>query len=1298
MGRTRLSVRGVRKFLLCMAAAACLLIASQAARADVADLEKDLQTSLEQSGKQVSLAARKLEAGLDASPEIARLRTLAENIRVTHMLLEERFRLREEKARSVGAEILSRQKAMAEGYKAALTKYLSLIDSLPATGPIPQSAIRNLQSLLEKILPRKKRPLIGSLPYKHLNYPSAEPSTAPVITPAYQDGNKTVGTDDTKDTPEAPITKEIASLAQSLSWSPVSIYEYVKNSIHTEWYWGCMKGAEETLHQKSGNDCDQATLFAALLRASGFPTRYVRGSVEFITSGNEKPIDRIKNLFGIDDPANIARFLQKAGIPYKPVIAGGGIANFQIEHVWVESQIPYANYRGAIIDDRGKTWLGLDTSLKVKGYRQNQPKDVFALSALSGQLSQMRDQYLGIASSGTGSTPFELNQTPLEYLRSSIDSELRTLNSELRYADFLRSRTLIPEIMNILPAGLQFKEISITNEYTSIPEELRHKVRFTAKTAQHSELLNIELDVFKMSNKHVTISYEPESVADQETINAWGGLDNTPAYLVRLRPVLKVGGQRMAVGKDGLPMGSDYQFTVELIGPVHGSQSSSSEKTTNTLIVGNLTVIGITAQKAVAAPSPLAGEGGGEGAKDAERLLYEAAQHYIDRWNKSEEELASFLHLTIARPIPTVVTLGGVIDVTYLLDMPHGFTWKGVYLDADVKRIETVQSAQFGVQHDREKLFMQLSGLQGSVLEHRIFEDDWKVSAISTAKLIQLCTQNSALCTGVITIDKGNVDTVVPTLPYDPSIKDDMTNAVNQGYELRTLNSELSYLDWTGMGYLKEMPETAESGWMLSGVIAGGMTAVSSGKWDGWMFDNILAAPYQDSYKTVIIMEPKDGTVLPVSSIGVSGYVIDPKARVTVNGVQAYIEDNIFTAQVNLTPGMNKITAIATNAAGKQTSDTVIVKYSIPLRTAITFPFDGADISQSPIFVEGLVSDPTATVKINDITANVSSDGKFTAMGIPLIEGPNRITVTAVNQDGATDSQAITVNYKANQTPSPISVTITHPAPNAAINKPMTMVVGTVTTTANEVWVKVNGVPAVVYGNQFVINNVPLVDGSNRIVADAMDDIGAIARAEVSVNANTTAPYVLLGTNITSGIAPFTSYFSTITNVPNAAASYRIDFEGDKTDDYNSEIFENVAHTYGGKGIQFPVIYVTDDQGNVYSDTIAIVRLSKDAMDALLKNKWERAKGKLSQQDTIGALQYFSDGSKTKYQRVFEKLSPYMPDIIANMSDITLDRVIGDVAEYRTTKLENIEGQMREITYFLYFRKDVNGQWKLESL
>ena len=303
------------------------------------DIENDLQNDLIQSKTLILGIKNKLDQGLSVETDLARLRTTADNIKVTQMLLEERFRQREEKARTIGSTAVSRHQAMAEGFREALSEYLNLINNLPSDGTMPQSAVRNVKSFLDKLLPKKKRPLIGSLPYKHLNYPGNEPNSAPAITPAFKGGNKIVSPEDTKSTPEAPISHDISVLAQSLKWNPVLIYEYVKNNVETEWYWGCMKGAEETLRQKSGNDCDQAALFTALLRASGFPTRYVRGTIEFFAGGrNPVPMDKIKNLTGVDDPVKIAEFFQKAGIPYKPIITGGVISNFQIEHLGLKAR------------------------------------------------------------------------------------------------------------------------------------------------------------------------------------------------------------------------------------------------------------------------------------------------------------------------------------------------------------------------------------------------------------------------------------------------------------------------------------------------------------------------------------------------------------------------------------------------------------------------------------------------------------------------------------------------------------------------------------------------------------------------------------------------------------------------------------------------------------------------------------------------------------------------------------------------------------------------------------------------
>jgi hypothetical protein len=761
---------------------------------------KHFQMNLNQSRSITRRAKGRHEKGDSIREEVNYLKSTLKDIKASHQLLQERFRLREEEVKGLGQKAQDRHREMVEGYKKAMEEYISLIESLPSSGKVSKDVMEKLNNFLEKKLYKKKKQILGSLPYRNLNYPSREPNTEPSMKPAYKGGNKTVSSDDLESTPEAPISQEIATLAQSLNWNPVLIYEYVKNNIETEWYRGCMKGAEETLRQNSGNDCDQATLLTALLRASGYPTRYVRGVIEFFPD-----IGKAKNLTGIDDPWKIAEFFQKAGIPFKPIIKGGKITNFQIEHIWVESEIPYANYRGTIIDEYGKTWLGLDTSIKARDYQYNTPLDIIQEMSLAN----IRDEYLGALQP----------QTPLEYTRTGIEAYLSQKYPGTAYSELLSTKTLTPEVMNILPASLQFNQVKITHEYTEIPDGLKHKAKFTATDINNNELFTITLNAFTLSNQEITLSYEPETVEDQEIIDHYGGLQSTPAYLVRLRPVLKVNGERMIVAKDGLPMGADYSLTIELISP------NGTERITGYNIIGNLSVIGLVSRKAVK-PVEIPAED-----KDAEKLLYEEVIKYIDRWNQSDDDLSSLMHLTITRPIPTVVTIGGVIDVTYFLDIPHEFEWKGEYIDANLRAVEIIptlaKGGEGGFSDDRQKTFMQLSALQGSILENRIFEDDWEVESISTAKLISLANSNQK---PVLTIDKTNVTTVLPTLPFDEEIKEDINNAVNQNFEIRIPDSEIIYEDWTGTGYIKENPATGETGYMLVGMIAGGMTAVSPDK------------------------------------------------------------------------------------------------------------------------------------------------------------------------------------------------------------------------------------------------------------------------------------------------------------------------------------------------------------------------------------------------------------------------------------------------------------------------------------
>ncbi|MBI5633298.1 MAG: hypothetical protein HZA15_07475, partial [Nitrospirae bacterium] len=942
------------------------------------DMEKDLQKRLSQSKALIGRAEAKLSAGFSITDEIAELSIHAEEIRLSDLLLQERFRLRQETLVQFGSKAGQRHRDMEAGYLKALTDYLRLIESLQQDSA-QQSAVssqvqtaeilqtlQNLKTLLDKILRKTKRPIFGSLPYKNMNYPAREPDASPAIIPSYRGGNQQTLPDDTKDTSEAPISPEMAALAESLSWNPVSIYEYVKNSIETEWYWGCMKGAAETLQQKSGNDCDQATLLAALLRASGFPTRYIRGTIEFFPD-----LEKAKNLTGIDDPLKMAEFFRKAGIPSKPVIQGGKIANIQIEHIWIESLIPYANYRGAVIDGHGKTWLGLDTSIKPKGYTFNMPVE---LSVESAQLSAIRDEYLGSVQA----------LTPLEYFKEKLSAV-----SAQQSADSYRlTRSLILETMKILPSSLQFDQKKITHEYTELPDELIHKVKLTAFSNQpavnSSLLFEITLPLYKLSNQQIIMTYEPETVEDQQIIDSYGGLDNTPAYLVRLRPVLKLNDERVVVGIDGLPMGEDYTLTIELISP-HGT-----ERIANSHITGNLTAIGIVAQKAISSQLSAFSE-----EDDAEALLHQEAIRYIDRWNQAEDELASLMHLAISRPIPTVVTVGGVIDVTYLLDMPHGFEWKGVFIDANLRAVSVVPTlAKGGVggfSDDRQKTFMQLSGLQGSVLEHRIFEDDFQVESISTAKLIQLVSdQQSALSGQLLTIDKTNIAAVLPTLTLDDNIKEDITNAVNQGLIVRIPSADglalnaISYKDWTGIGYIKENPSTGEAGYMLSGMIAGGMTVA---QWIEYQLVSTLKVPYSK--------KPSNGPAATIAKIlpvdrqsGIVGKQLGQQLMVFVQDKQGVpVQGAKVTFRV-VAGGGN----FGKNALGAPQDKIEVTTGKNGI--AKTKYFLGLYTSDNPLYTKLSEKDEFITqIGLNLVTAttgNIGIQPPFNAYGRPDIEGPGK--------------------------------------------------------------------------------------------------------------------------------------------------------------------------------------------------------------------------------------------------------------------------------------------------------------------
>ncbi|PXF58213.1 MAG: hypothetical protein C4B58_07180 [Deltaproteobacteria bacterium] len=146
--------------------------------------------------------------------------------------------------------------------------------------------------------------------------------------------------EDLEETIDVVITQEMRDLVASLNNSPAGIFEWVKKNIEVEFYYGSLKGSRGAFIEKAGNDIDTVSLLLALYRAANIPCRYVTGTIEL-------PIEKAKNLTGVDDPQKLGSLIASAGIPGVLIVSGEEVIAVQMEHTWAEALVDYDPYAGA---------------------------------------------------------------------------------------------------------------------------------------------------------------------------------------------------------------------------------------------------------------------------------------------------------------------------------------------------------------------------------------------------------------------------------------------------------------------------------------------------------------------------------------------------------------------------------------------------------------------------------------------------------------------------------------------------------------------------------------------------------------------------------------------------------------------------------------------------------------------------------------------------------------------------------------------------------------------------------------
>jgi hypothetical protein len=139
-------------------------------------------------------------------------------------------------------------------------------------------------------------------------------------------------------------------------------------------------------------------------------------------------------------------------------------------------------------------------------------------------------------------------------------------------------------------------------------------------------------------------------VDDQAAVHSFLGLDNTPAYLVKLRPVLKVDGVVKAAGSTPVQMGGFHSFTVEIQTP------RGAVPVVNSMLAGGYYALGLATQPA-AYEIPLARAPDDTEHPAADRL-YAIAIDYIRRWSDAEQTLERLLRVVDVRPVLSLAIVG----------------------------------------------------------------------------------------------------------------------------------------------------------------------------------------------------------------------------------------------------------------------------------------------------------------------------------------------------------------------------------------------------------------------------------------------------------------------------------------------------------------------------------------------------------------------------------------------------------------------------------------------------------------
>jgi hypothetical protein len=395
-----------------------------------------------------------------------------------------------------------------------------------------------------------------------------------------------------------------------------------------------------------------------------------------------------------------------------------------------------------------------------------------------------------------------------------------------------------------------------------------------------------------------------------------------------------------------------------------------------------------------------------------------------------------------------------------------------------------------------------------------------------------------------------------------------------------------------------------------------------------------------------------------------------------------------------LPEGASSFQARLTDVFGHKSNaiDTTITVDTIAPQFGLITPPSGTVLPAPQVTLSGSTNEPGSSVvlqnaqALNPQGANPQfpqpPDFRF-SWDLTLLPGTNAMQLSAIDPAGNVATTTHTVVFSG--------------APGLSIQSPAAgAVIADDNVTVSGIWsgppntgIVVNGVVAAISANQFFAN-VPLASGANTITATATVTDGKQAVSTVQVTSSGASP-TRVAASAMQGLAPLGVSF-TITS-DREIRSVEGEF-APGSPFFVSPVTGPVSFTYDRPGAYEARFTITHIDASTATRSVRIVVHDIVQLDGQIRQVWSGMTAALIRGDKAQAMQYLNHQAKEKYGPVLDALLPSMPQILAGFSALQTSTINDAVGEYAINR--TIDGVNR--IFFIYFLRDADGLWRLDSM